>query len=89
MEKQAHFKEIINRLSRIEGHTRAIKKMVNDEKACSEILIQIAAVRSALDHVARRILEAQLEMCIPEHMRLGDIERNLAELKIALNRFIK
>lgn len=55
---------VINRLSRIEGHVRSIKKMVEDERDCSNILIQIAAVRSAIDKVAGVVLEDHLESCL-------------------------
>lgn len=57
-------KAIINRLSRIEGHIRSIKTMVQDGRDCSDILIQIAAVRSAVDKVGRVVLEDHLESCL-------------------------
>lgn len=55
---------IINRLSRIEGHIRSIKSMVEEERNCSEILIQIAAVRSAISKTGRVVLEDHLESCL-------------------------
>ncbi len=55
---------IINRLSRIEGHIRSIKAMVEEERNCPEILIQIAAVRSAIDKTGRVVLEDHLESCL-------------------------
>ena len=57
-------KAIINRLSRIEGHIRSIKKMVQDERDCADVLIQISAVRSAIDKVGRVVLEDHLESCL-------------------------
>ena len=55
---------IVNRLSRIEGHIRSIKVMVEEDRDCSDILIQISAVRSAVDKVGRVVLEDHLESCL-------------------------
>jgi DNA-binding FrmR family transcriptional regulator len=57
-------KAIVNRLSRIEGHVRSIKTMVQEERDCSDVLIQLAAVRSAIDKVGRVVLEDHLESCL-------------------------
>ena len=81
-------KRITNRLSRIEGHIRGIKTMVADSRPCPEILIQIAAVRGALDRVARIILDEHLEECITRATKEGNIEVEIKELKDALDRFL-
>lgn len=81
-------KRITNRLSRIEGHIRGIKTMVSDSRPCPEILIQIAAVRGALDRVARIILDEHLEECITRATKEGNIEVEIKELKDALDRFL-
>ena len=57
-------KAIINRLSRIEGHIRSIKTMVKDQRDCTEVLVQVAAVRSAINKVGKVILEDHLESCL-------------------------
>ena len=57
-------KAIINRLSRIEGHVRSIKAMVEDQRDCTEVLVQVAAVRSAINKVGKVILEDHLENCL-------------------------
>jgi DNA-binding FrmR family transcriptional regulator len=57
-------KAIVNRLSRIEGHIRSIKTMVQEERDCADVLIQISAIRSALDKVGRVVLEDHLESCL-------------------------
>jgi DNA-binding FrmR family transcriptional regulator len=62
--RHAQTQAVVNRLSRIEGHVRSIKKMVEDDRDCSDILIQIAAVRSAIDKTARVVLEDHLESCL-------------------------
>ena len=55
---------VINRLSRIEGHIRSIKTMIEDGRDCTEILIQVAAVRSAVNQVGKVVLEDHLESCL-------------------------
>ncbi|MGK7951153.1 MAG: metal-sensing transcriptional repressor [Xenococcaceae cyanobacterium] len=81
-------KQITNRLSRIEGHIRGIKTMVSQSRPCPEVLIQIAAVRGALDRVARIILDEHLEECITRATKEGNIEVEIKELKAALDRFL-
>jgi len=55
---------VINRLSRIEGHIRSIKSMVEEGRDCSEILIQISAVQSAINKTGKVVLEDHLESCL-------------------------
>ncbi|MEM9537907.1 MAG: metal-sensing transcriptional repressor [Cyanobacteria bacterium P01_E01_bin.42] len=81
-------RRIINRLSRIEGHVRGVKTMVQNDTHCTEVLIQIAAVRGALDRVARLILDEHLNECVARAARAGDIETELEELKKILDRFL-
>ena len=57
-------KAIANRLSRIEGHVRKIKEMVEENRDCPDILIQLAAVRSAINKTGQAVLEDHLESCL-------------------------
>ena len=82
------FKRVLNRLSRIEGHIRGIKTMVQESRACPDVLVQIAAVRGALDRVARIILDEHLTECIGRAAKEGNIETEIEELKAALDRFL-
>lgn len=77
---EASQKRIVNRLSRIEGHLRGIKTMVQDNRPCPDVLIQIAAVRGGLDRVARIILDEHLSECITRAADAGDIEIDLGLL---------
>ena len=79
---------IVNRLSRIEGHIRGIKTMVQESRPCPDVLIQVAAVRGALDRVARIILDEHLTECIARAAEAGQIETEIEELKAALDRFL-
>ena len=79
---------IVNRLSRIEGHVRGIKTMVQESRPCPDVLVQIAAVRGALSRVARIILDEHLTECIARAAKEGNIEVEIEELKAALDRFL-
>lgn len=81
-------RKIINRLSRIEGHVRGIKTMITESRDCPEVLIQIAAIRGALDRVARLILDEHLSECITRAAKEGEIEEEITALKSALDRFL-
>jgi len=81
-------KNVRDRLVRAEGHLHGIIKMIDEEKECPEILIQIAAVRAALEKAGAIILEDHLEHCLIEAVKSGDIEPQLDELKAALQKLL-
>ena len=80
-------KAVLNRMSRLIGHLESIKRMVEDGRDCSEVLIQIAAVRSALDGVSRIILKDHIDHCIKEAVMENDME-TIENLKNAIDKFI-
>ena len=84
-------RRLVNRLSRIEGHIRGVKTMIQEHRPCPEVLVQIAAVRGALDKVARVILDEHLTQCIGRAAKEGDpvtIEEEIEQLRSALNHFL-
>ncbi|MEQ9672120.1 metal-sensing transcriptional repressor [Coleofasciculus sp. G2-EDA-02] len=81
-------RRIVNRLSRIEGHIRGIKTMVQESRPCPDVLVQIAAVRGALNRVARVILDEHLTECIGRAADEGNMEAEIEQLKTALDRFL-
>lgn len=81
-------KRVLNRLARIEGHIRSIRTMVAEDRPCPEVLIQVAAARSALDQAARVLLEDHLEHCVVEAKTRGNVASAVNDLKEALDRFI-
>lgn len=81
-------KNVRDRLVRAEGHIRGIIKMIDEEKECPDILIQIGAVKAALEKVGVIILEDHIEHCLIEAVKSGDVEPQLQELKTALQKLI-
>lgn len=83
-----HSKQVINRMARIVGHAEAIKRMIEEGKECDEILIQISAVKSALNNVGKIILDDHINHCIVEAVENNDKEA-LAKLNNAIDKFVK
>ena len=81
-------RRIANRLSRIEGHIRGINRMVQESKPCPDVLVQLAAVRGAIDRVSRLILDEHLTECVARAAKEGNIEAEIEALKTALDRFL-
>lgn len=81
-------KNVLNRLSRAIGHLQSVRRMVEDGRDCAEVLVQLAAVRAAIENTGKLILKDHLEHCIVDAARDGD-ERALAELADAIDRFIR
>jgi CsoR family transcriptional regulator, copper-sensing transcriptional repressor len=81
-------RRLVNRLSRIEGHIRGIKTMVQESRPCPDVLVQLAAVRGGIDRVSRLILDEHLTECVARAAQEGNIEAEIEELKAALDRFL-
>lgn len=84
----AQTKAVLNRLSRAIGHLEAVRRMVEDGRDCTEVLIQIAAVRSALSNTAKVILEDHIQHCVIEAVEQHDMQA-LEELNKAIERFLR
>ena len=84
----AKTKAIVNRMNRAIGHMESVRNMIEDDRDCSEVLIQIAAVRSAITNIGKLILEDHIDHCIVHAVEDGDDEM-LAELKEAIDKFMK
>jgi len=81
-------KAVINRLSRAIGHLQSVKKMVEDNRDCSEVLIQIAAVKSAVNNIGKIILQDHINTCVVNAVENGD-KKVLDDLNSAIDKFIK
>ncbi len=77
-----------HRLSRLEGHLRGVGQMVEDEKCADEILLQVAAVKAALNRFAAVLLEHELESCMDTCMK-GDPGERLQKVTKVLATLLK
>ncbi|MGO4988158.1 metal-sensing transcriptional repressor [Gallicola sp. Sow4_E12] len=81
-------KKVINRMSRAIGHLESIKRMIEEGEDCSKILIQLSAVRSAINNVGKIILLDHMNHCVVDAVKEDD-EEVLKEFNEALNQFLK
>ena len=81
-------KAVVHRIARATGHLNAVKKMVEDDRDCSEVLIQLAAVQSALNSVSRMVLKDHIEHCIVDAVEENDSEA-IERLNKAIDQMIK
>lgn len=83
-----HTQAVVNRLARAIGHLEAVKSMVEGGRDCSEVLVQLAAVRSALSATGRMILKDHIEHCIVDAVEQNDTEA-IRELNRAIDQLLK
>ena len=81
-------KAVINRLARAIGHLEKVKRMVEEGYDCTDVLVQLAAVRSALDNTGKVILQDHLRHCMVDAVVAGD-EAAIDELCAAIDKFMK
>lgn len=85
---EASLQDLVKRLSRIEGHIRGVKNMVESSRPCPDVLVQIAAVRGAVQQVGRIILHEYLRESVARTTQQGDIKTEIEALKTVLDRFL-
>lgn len=83
-----HTKEVVNRLSRAIGHLESVKRMVEDGRDCPEVLMQLAAVRSALGSTSRLILKDHIDHCIVHAVEMNDMDA-ITDLENAIDKLLK
>lgn len=81
-------KVVLNRLARAIGHLQTVKNMVERGEDCSDVLIQLAAVRSALNSTGKIILKDHIAHCLVDAVETGNMEA-VKQLDQAIDRFIK
>lgn len=78
---------VTNRLKRIEGQIRGIIRMIEEDKSCEEILIQIGSAKSALHKTGQVVLEGHLHHCVLDGIREGKEEETIKKLSSAIEQF--
>lgn len=80
---------IYNRLSRLEGQVRGVKKMLAEHKSCDDMLVQVSALKQAVSAIATELLQAHMETCVLGRVEAGEGKQALASLKSALAKVMK
>ncbi len=86
---EKEIESIINRLKRIEGQVRGVQKMVEENRYCIDILVQISAIQAALKKVGLHLLERHANHCVSKAIREGSGEESLRELMDVIKQFTK
>ena len=81
-------KAVVNRLARAIGHLEKVRRMVENGEDCAEVLVQLAAVRSAIDNTGKVILQDHMRHCMVDAVAAGD-EDAIEELCRAIERYMK
>ena len=81
-------KAVLNRLARAAGHLEKVRRMVEEGHDCSEVLVQLAAVRSALDNTGKVILKDHLRHCVVDAVAAGD-HSAVDDLGVAVEKFME
>lgn len=81
-------KAVVNRLSRAIGHLESVKRMVEEGRDCSDVLIQVSAVKSAINNIGKIILQDHIENCVVDAVKTGD-EKVLIDLNNSIDKFMK
>ena len=80
---------IYNRLSRLEGQVRGVKKMLAEHKSCDDMLVQVSALKQAVNGIAAELLQAHMETCVLGRVEAGEGQRALASLRESLAKVMK
>lgn len=84
----AEMRKIVNRLSRSIGHLEAVKRMIENGQDCSDVLIQLAAVKAEINNAGKALLKEHLEHCIVEAVEEQDKE-SIEKVNKAIDQFIR
>lgn len=82
------YRDLINRLSRIEGQVRGIRRMVEEDSYCTDILVQVSAVNAALNSFNKVLLSNHIRTCVAEDIRAGR-EETIDELVVTLQKLMR
>jgi CsoR family transcriptional regulator, copper-sensing transcriptional repressor len=81
-------KNLVTRLNRIEGQIRGIKRLIEEDTYCDDVITQIAASQAALNGVAKLLLETHMKECVVDRIQEGDMEV-LDEVLITIQKLMK
>lgn len=85
---EKEYRDLINRLSRIEGQVRGVKRMVEENVYCTDILIQVSAINAALNSFNKVLLANHIRTCVAEDIRQGK-EETIDELVMTLQKLMR
>lgn len=85
---ESEYRSLIHRLNRIEGQVRGVRKMVEEDSYCTDILVQVSAISAALNAFNRELLSGHIRTCVAQDIRDGKDE-TVEELVATLQKLMK
>ena len=85
---EAEYRSLINRLSRIEGQVRGVKRQLESDAYCVDVLMQVSAIQAALNAFSRELLSIHIKTCVADGIREGD-DAVVDELCAMLQKLLK
>lgn len=87
--KKVSKEDILNRMKKIEGQAKGIQKMIEEDKCCGDIMIQISAIRSAINKVGGLIIDRYIKECLRESIKEQDSDRSIEAIIDTIVRYVK
>ncbi len=81
-------KAVLHRLAKAGGHLESVMRMIESDRDCAEVLVQLAAVRSAINNAGKVLLQDHITECVTDAVRHND-EQKISDLNKAIERFMK
>ena len=81
--------DLLRRLRKIEGQVRGVQRMIEEDRYCMDILVQLAAIKLAIHNIGLAILEGHTKRCVSNAIRSGDGEQAINEMMEVLRSFVK
>jgi DNA-binding FrmR family transcriptional regulator len=86
---QVNKRDLLARLKKVEGQVRGVQKMIDEDRYCMDILVQLAAIKSAINSIGLVILEGHTKSCVSSAIQSGDGEEAINEMMGVLRSFVK
>lgn len=87
--KEVSKEDILNRMKKIEGQAKGIQKMIEEDKCCGDIMVQISAIRSAINRVGGLIMDRYIKECLKESLNSGKDEQTIDEVIETIVKYVK
>lgn len=81
--------QIMNRLKKVEGQVKGIQKMVEEDKCCGDIMVQISAIRSAINKIGGLMLDGYIKECMPANYKNPGSDEKLDEMIDTIVKYVK
>lgn len=92
-EEQIKRDELLNRLKKIEGQVKGIQRMIEEDQCCSDVMIQISAIRSAINKVGGMMIERYVKECMVEGLKTsiekGEVEESVNNVIETIVKYVK